>query len=429
MSTMYKKILSAFILFSMMSCVPNKIDEIEIKKPKVDKIEVKNPKNISLSSSKLNVIPNDSLALVAIYNATKGKFWYGKNQWLENKIEFWKGVETDIVNGERRVVKLNLGVMNLDGSIPEEIGKLTALKRLLLSENKKLVGSLPESLYNLENLETIIIKFSGIEGGISPSIKKLKNLDTLDLWANLRNDALLNKVNDNRLKGKLPKELGELKKLRFLRIGRNDFEGELPAEIGNMESLNFFDFADCKIEGGIPKSFGNLDNLVSLFASKNKLTKPIPEELCDAKRLELIYLNDNEIKGQIPRNINKLENLRTFSVSNNNISGTIPKSISRNMKLGLLYLDNNNLSGEIPKEIAHKHCRLTYANFANNNLIGELPEFPGNPYMISEIWYPVIDAQNNKLSGKVPWHYIRWIDIAKQRLLPQQTGYKFTNLK
>lgn len=420
MNITYKRFVIAFILLAIIGCSSNKIDEVNLKKTY---------KEVSLSSMKLNVVAKDSLALVAIYNATQGQYWYGKNQWLENKIEFWKGVDTDIVNGERRVVRLNLGVMNLDGRLPDEIGNLTALKRLLLSENKKLVGPLPEGLYNLESLETLIIKFSGIEGGISSSISKLTNLDTLDLWGDLRYAANHTPISCNRLSGYLPKELGELKKLRFLRIGRNDFEGELPNEIGKMENLNFFDFADCKIEGGIPKSFGKMNNLVTMFASGNRLTKPIPEDLCNAEKLEILYLNDNRIEGQIPRNIDKLKNLRTFSISNNKISGTIPKSISKNMKLGLLYLDNNNLSGKIPKEIAHERCRLTYANLSNNNLIGELPEFPGNPYIISEIWYPVIDAQNNRLSGKIPWHYMRWLDIAKQRLLPQQSGYKFTNLK
>lgn len=377
-----------------------------------------------------SVFKQDSLALVALYNATKGSYWYGKNQWLENNIDNWEGVETDIVDGKRRVVKLNLGVMNLDGELPDEIGKLTALRRLLLSENPKLVGKLPEGLFDMKSLEVLIIKFSGIEGGLSSSIKKLQRLDTLDLWANARYAPHGKAVNCNRMQGSLPKELGELKKLRFLRLGRHNFEGEIPSEIGNMTSLNFFDIADCKLEGGIPASFGKLDNLVTFFASKNKLTKPIPEEFCSADKLEVLYLNDNQIEGQIPRNIHNLKNLRTFSVTGNKLSGSIPKTIAQNLKLGLLYLDNNNFSGEIPKEIAHERCRLTFASFENNNFTGSLPEFPGNPYLLSsgEKWYPVIEAQNNKLTGELPWHYLRWQDIARKRLLPQQTGYGFSNL-
>lgn len=412
--------LSLYVLFSCDSS-DSKVFELADEK--------RQTKVGGISSS--SIYAQDSLALVALYNATKGHYWYGKNQWLENNIDKWYGVETAMVEGKKRVIKLNLGVMNLDGELPDEIGLLTELRRLLLSENPKLQGKLPEGLFDMKKLEVLIIKFSGIEGGLPPSIKKLQNLDTLDLWADTRYDAQGKAINCNRMGGNLPKELGELKKLRFLRLGRHNFKGEIPPEMSKMESLNFLDIADCRIGGGIPASFGNLSNLVTLFASKNKLTKPIPEEFCNAERLEYLYLDENQIEGQIPRNIHKLKNLRTLCVTSNKLKGTLPKTIAQNLKLGLLYLNNNNLSGEIPKEMGHDRCRLTFASFKNNNFVGNLPKFPGNPYLLStgEKWFPVIEAQNNKLDGVLPFHYLRWKDIARKRLLPQQEGYGFDNLK
>lgn len=388
--------------------------------------------NISTETyNRQNVIEQDSLALVALYNATDGKHWYGKNQWLENTIDHWEGVETDIVNGQMRVVRLNLGVMNLNGKIPQEIGQLTALKRLLLSENPKLVGTFPKAFFEMKNLEVLIIKYSGLEGEIPAEIGNLQQLDTLDLWGDTRYNALQipNKV--PRFGGKLPKEMGKLKKLRFLRIGRNNFQGKIPQEWGGMSNLNFMDIADCQLTGGIPTTFENLDNLVTLFASQNQLTNPIPSTICKAEKLAFLYLDNNQIKGEIPNNIQELKNLRTLSLSHNQLSGNIPPTISQNLKLGLLYLDHNQLSGSIPQEIAHNRCRLTFATFANNNLTGTLPTFPGNPYLLSsgELWYPVIEAQNNKLTGILPDHYLRWEDIARKRLLPQQDGFGFDNLR
>lgn len=374
------------------------------------------------------VIAQDSLALVALYNATDGKHWYGKNQWLENSIDQWQGVETEIVNGEMRVVKLNLGVMNLNGKLPNEIGKLTALKRLLLSENPNLVGEFPKGFFDMKSLETLIIKYSGLQGQIPAEIAQLQQLDTLDLWGNARNYT---PKTPNKLSGKLPKELGKLKKLRFLRIGRNDFTGEIPQEWSGMEQLNFLDIADCQLTGGIPASFGEMDNLVTLFADHNQLSKPIPTALCKAEKLAFIYLNNNQISGKIPNNIHQLQNLRTLSLSHNQLTGNIPATIAQNLQLGLLYLDHNQLSGNLPQEIAHERCRLTFATVANNNLTGTLPTFPGNPYLLSsgEKWYPVIEAQNNQLSGTLAAHYLRWEDIARKRLLPQQSGFGFDNLQ
>lgn len=395
------------------------------------------------------VIQEDSLALIAIFNATNGKNWVGKTHWLHSPVDQWEGVKTAVVNGKRRVVKLNLGNMNLRGNLPEEIGNLTELKWINLSANWYLSGKIPESFYKLTQLEVWKMQYTIITGELSPAIGNLTKLDTLDLWTSnyemLDNYNHINfpdpkdpsyfdyqKPNKYKLSGNLPKEIGKLKNLRYLDLGKQGFSGQLPVEMAQMDKLNYLDISDCCFTEGIPAAFGQMKSIETLLASGNQFTASIPEEICNAETLREVYIADNQIEGQLPRNIGKLKNLRSLDVQNNKLSGTIPASLAQNLQLGLLYLNNNKLSGQIPVEIAHERCRLTFANFSNNNLIGSLPEFPGNPYLLQysdERWYPVIEARGNKLSGKLPWHYIRWTHIAKNALLPQQNGFGFENLK
>ena len=88
-------------------------------------------------------LESDSLALVALYNATDGSNW--KNSWdLSTDISTWYGVTIK----ENAVAVLNLYDNNLSGTIPPEIGNLTQLITLYLYENN-LSGTIPPEIGNL----------------------------------------------------------------------------------------------------------------------------------------------------------------------------------------------------------------------------------------------------------------------------------------
>ena len=82
-------------------------------------------------------------ALVALYNSTDGGNWTNNTGWLLSDDHCsWSGVDC---LGGGRVTTVNLDSNNLTGSIPAELGNLTALFNLGLHGNK-LTGSIPAEL-------------------------------------------------------------------------------------------------------------------------------------------------------------------------------------------------------------------------------------------------------------------------------------------
>ncbi len=148
----------------------------------------------SFFTAKAQVNTQDSLALLALYNSTDGANW--TTTWnLNNPVGSWHGVTT--ANG--RVVELDFFFKNLNGSIPTELGNLTALTSLSLSLND-LTGSIPSELGNLTALTNLNLSI-------------------------------------NYLTGSIPSELGNLTALTNLSLSLNDLTGSIPSELGNLTAL------------------------------------------------------------------------------------------------------------------------------------------------------------------------------------------------
>ena len=89
--------------------------------------------------------PQDSLALVDLYNSTNGPGWTNHTNWLTSEpMDTWYGVDE---NSNGRVFSLTLKGNRLIGTLPSSLGNLSSLATLDLSYNG-LTGQLPASIGN-----------------------------------------------------------------------------------------------------------------------------------------------------------------------------------------------------------------------------------------------------------------------------------------
>ena len=123
----------------------------------------------------------DRAALVALYNATDGPNWTYPNwvnnpNWLSDKpLDEWHGVAAD---ARDRVFGLRLWSSQLNGEIPPELGNLSNLEALYLSNNR-LSGEIPPELGSLSNLERLSLNGNQLSGGIPAELGSLSNLTML----------------------------------------------------------------------------------------------------------------------------------------------------------------------------------------------------------------------------------------------------------
>ncbi|SVE20320.1 uncharacterized protein METZ01_LOCUS473174, partial [marine metagenome] len=115
------------------------------------------------------------------------------------------------------------------GPIPEDIGNMTALKKIQLYGNY-LTGDIPASLWTLENLTVLSLSYNDLTGEIPSDIGNLTNLTELSL-------------SGNTFSGSMPSEIGHLSNLTNLALANNEFSDVVPESICNLvENESYINF-------------------------------------------------------------------------------------------------------------------------------------------------------------------------------------------
>ncbi|KEH21564.1 putative protein kinase RLK-Pelle-LRR-XI-1 family [Medicago truncatula] len=274
---------------------------------------------------------------------------------------------------------------DLDGTIPKEIGHLSKLTHLDLSHNY-LKGQLPPSIDNLRQLNYLDISFNFIQGSIPPELWLLKNLTFLDL-------------SNNRFKGEIPSSLGNLKQLEDLDISSNYIQGSIPLELVFLKNITTLNLSHNRLNGNLPISLTNLTKLVYIDIAYNFLTGILPPNFGQLKKLQVLMLKNNSIGGTFPISLTNIPLLETLDISHNSLIGYLPSDfftltnyktsidLSYNLISGeipsmignfrQLLLSHNNLTGTIP----HSICNVNFINISQNYLRGPIPNCV-DPYRV-----------------------------------------------
>ncbi|XP_048444074.1 probable LRR receptor-like serine/threonine-protein kinase At3g47570 [Pyrus x bretschneideri] len=280
---------------------------------------------------------------------------------------------------------LEMFTNNFWGTLPQCIGNLSSSLQIFSIAQNKILGSIPNEIVNLANLELLGMDENQISGHIPPGLGKLHKLYQLtfdgnslsgNLPSSFRNLSQLNVLSlaGNKLQGNIPPSLAECQNLRILHLGANNFSGIISQEIFGLLNLYNLSLGQNQFIGSLPENIGILINLEYLDISDNMLFGEIPASLVSCIKLEYLDMHGNFFNGTIPSTLSSLRGLSELYLSHNNLSGTIPEFLEGFVFLESLNLSYNNFEGMLPIKGVFKNATATSVE-GTSKLCGGIPEF------------------------------------------------------
>ncbi|CAL9757961.1 unnamed protein product [Musa acuminata subsp. burmannicoides] len=313
---------------------------------------------------------------------------------------------------------LNLASAGLGGVLPHQLGNLSNLQHLDLSNDFVTEFSIGDALWishlsSLKHLNLGTVKFQNgthwLEAlNMLPSIVEIylysceipsvplslphvnfTSLSVLDLAYNFINSTM-------------PSWLSNISGLEHLDLSYNNLQGNIPPTFGNLASLEelYLDFNS--LQGGIPTSFKNLCKLKNLILTANNISQDLLEldEIfsgCIKMSLESLYLYKTNIRGQLPEWLFQLRKLKALYLGSNLISGSIPVSLGQLASLQELSLAKNQLEGVMSEAHLGNLTELKYVSISGNQISGHVP----NLLHLNNLYQ--LDLSSNYFEGPLPY--------------------------
>ncbi|XP_013635870.1 PREDICTED: LRR receptor-like serine/threonine-protein kinase GSO1 isoform X1 [Brassica oleracea var. oleracea] len=268
----------------------------------------------------------------------------------------------------------------------KSLRRLRNLEILDLSSNR-FNDSIFPFLNGASSLKTIFLHNNLIEGPFpAEELKDWTNLELLDLSRNFLNGSML--------------EFSYLKKLKALNLSSNDFSSSMELrELKDLINLELLSLAQNSFSGPIPvEVFCEMKNLRELDLSENHFVGQLPLCLGSLKKLRVLDLSSNQFSGNLPSSFSSLESLEYLSLLNNNFKGILSLNPLANLtKLKVLKLSTTSDMLQVESESTwQSKFQLSVAVLRSCSL-KKIPSF-----FLYQKNLRLVDLSSNKLSGNVP---------------------------
>lgn len=188
--------------------------------------------------------------------------------------------------------------------IPAELGKLTALTSLVISDCFQLKA--PENIGLLKGLQCL--RLCGFSGALPSSIYHLPVLKSLDLSYS---------------HCPITSEIRHLTSLQYLHLGH---QREIPTELGQLAELTELNLSNSGAQA-LPSTIGQLTRLVTLNLS-NTLITTLPETIGQLVSLECLNLTYCLQLSLLPEEVGDLPALKVLKVPYCIALSSLPKSVN-----------------------------------------------------------------------------------------------------
>eukprot|EP01094_Clydonella_sp_ATCC50884_P016195 TRINITY_DN2693_c0_g1_i1.p1 TRINITY_DN2693_c0_g1~~TRINITY_DN2693_c0_g1_i1.p1 ORF type:complete len:538 (+),score=141.00 TRINITY_DN2693_c0_g1_i1:147-1760(+) len=319
-------------------------------------------------------------ALKDLYESTNGDDWHDNSNWMHGDpcAREWYGVQCTLsVSLVMNVHVLDLSSNNLVGSLPESLADLSQLQFLYLNLNELRGPVLPPALFRMAALQKLLLGSNLFEGAIPESIGNLTSLQFLDLSL-------------NRLEGTVPAALYSMHSLTNIYLDNNRFEvkpghfqgglsGSISDDIGRLANLTVLHVNMNRLAGTLPPALFSLSALTDLFLGANQFTGTLSNDIARLTALQQLDVSETKISGTLPSKLFTLTDLSYLNVGLNRFTGTVPDGLENMSKLTELHLNSSpdphvkeHLSGTLPAAV-FRLSRLQYLYLSDNKFKGSLP--------------------------------------------------------
>nr|XP_043633351.1 receptor-like protein EIX2 [Erigeron canadensis] len=298
------------------------------------------------------------------------------------------GTIPDFIGQLTSIRRLLLDRNKISGPIPHWIGRLSSLEHLELSDNR-LVGSLPDGIGYLLKLEQLIFSNNFLTGIVSEAhFGRLASLKYLD-----------GKGNNLTLQPRLANWIPPFQ-LRYLDLSSWSLGPNFPLWLHSQTRLTDMYIRNTCISSVLPVSFWkSFPNLKNLDMSHNHIQGTL---LDIPATLEVLDLNSNQLRGELPE-LSSGSYLGILDLSSNFFVGSVhhllcsysPKKYAT-FSISALNLGNNRLSG-VKSDCWDKWHELIYLNLENNRFSSEIPGILGSLRKLRSL-----NLRGNKLTGRIP---------------------------